>query len=184
MKDILLTILWPFSFLWNLIKYERLSKNVYYDWLAFIAEPAQSQFFEVIQNLGFLRVDGQRSLVAQHQLPTEIYNVIGQQMTEAEDMTGIAEEIVKSRMEPVLLKLLNSGWIDTITLKHIYGGNGLVITFMSNIYENQFQELRQSNKFWIALIAGCIHLLIYGYIIYGYIIYGYVIANMVQLVVL
>lgn len=174
MKDLLLIILWPFSFLWNLIKYERLAKNTYYDWLAFIAEPAQSTFFEVIQNLGFLRIDAQRSLVAQHQLPTEIYNVIGQQMTEAEDMTGIAEELVKSRMEPVLLKLLNSGWIDTITLKHIYGGNGLVITFMSNIYENQFQELRQSNKFWIALIAGCIHLLIYGYVI----------ANVIQLVVL
>ena len=174
MKDILLTILWPFKHLWNLIKYERLAKNTYYDWLAFIAEPAQSQFFEVIQNLGFLRIDGQRALVAQHQLPTEIYNVIGQQMTEAEDMTGIAEEIVKSRMEPVLLKLLNSGWIDTITLKHIYGGNGLVITFMSNIYENQFQELRQSNKFWIALVASCVHVLIYGYLI----------ANAVQLVVL
>lgn len=173
MKDILLTILWPFSFLWNLTKYERLSKNTYYDWLAFIAEPAQSVFFEVIQNLGFLRIDKQRSLVAQHQLPTEIYNVIGQQMTEAEDMTGIAEEIVKSRMEPVLIKLLDSGWIDTITLKHIYGGNGLVITFMSNIYENQFQILRQSNKFWPAIIASCIHLCFYGYVI----------ANVVQLVV-
>lgn len=173
MKDSLLTILWPFSFLWNLTKYERLSKNTYYDWLAFMAEPTQSVFFEVIQNLGFLRIDGQRSLVAQHQLPTEIYNVIGQQMTEAEDMTGIAEEIVKSRMEPVLLKLLDSGWIDVITLKHIYGGNGLVITFMSNVYETQYQELRQSSKFWAALIAGCIHMLIYGYLI----------ANLVQIVV-
>lgn len=163
MKDFLITVLWPWRFFVSLIRNERLSKRTYYEWLDFMAEPAQVEFFETIKNLGFLRVDKQRLLVAQHQLPTEIYNVIGQQMTEAEDMTGIAEEIVKSRMEPVLLKLLNSGWIDTITLKHIYGGNGLVITFMSNVYENEFQALKQSNLFWTAIIAQCVHMLLYGY---------------------
>lgn len=173
MKDFLLTILWPWRFFVSLIQNERLSKRTYHEWLDFMAEPAQTEFFETIKNLGFLRVDKQRSLVAQHLLPTEIYNVIGQQMTEAEDMTGIAEEIVKSRMEPVLLKLLDSGWIDTITLKHIYGGNGLVITFMSNVYENEYQALKQSNLFWTATIAQCAHMLLYGYAL----------ANLVQLMV-
>lgn len=148
-----LAIIMPVVHIAHLYKLKHLSSKTYYKWLKFIESREQVELFNALNSLQFMRSDSQRALIAQHKLPTSIYNVIKGEFTEYDDVSGIADELIKSRLEPVLLGLLNSGWVDTITFHHLYLGNGIVVTFLSNVYEIEYHTEKSSILSIYALIS-------------------------------
>lgn len=147
------TLLCPWQSIVQFYKLRKKSIKTYAEWCEFIGSPDNIQFFTLLRNLGFYASNNKRYFVSQVQLPQEIYNVISNSVTEVDDSLGIAEEVIKSRMEPILLKLINTGWIDTITLSHAYMGNGVVATIMSNVYEVDLQSLKESDTLKYAYIG-------------------------------
>lgn len=133
----------------------RHKSNKSFNWFVndFMQQEEQSYIAQYLTNIGFKVHSTSRALVAQTQLPKEVYDAMGGRQNDMEeiDVYGVMEYVMHERMQGVFAQLEKHNLLDIITLKHIYIGNGIICTVMSNLYEAEYQELKEEEPCYTAL---------------------------------
>jgi hypothetical protein len=66
------------------------------------------------------------------------------------DVYGVMEYVMHERMQGVFVQLEKHNLLDVVTLKHIYLGNGVILTMLSNVHEAEFQDMLENEPVLVA----------------------------------
>lgn len=142
---------WPLAI--KAIKLKRQSAKLF-DWFLndFMAQDEQQYLVQYLNNIGFRVQERSRALIAQTKLPQEVYDAMGGRQNDMEDIDvyGVMEYVMHERMQGVFAQLEKHNLLDVVTLKHIYLGNGVILTMLSNVHEAEFQDMLENEPVLVA----------------------------------
>lgn len=142
---------WPLAI--KAIKLKRQSAKLF-DWFLndFMEQDEQQYLVQYLNNIGFRVQERSRALIAQTKLPQEVYDAMGGRQNDMEDIDvyGVMEYVMHERMQGVFAQLEKHNLLDVVTLKHIYLGNGVILTMLSNVHEAEFQDMIENEPVLVA----------------------------------
>ena len=142
---------WPLAI--KAIKLKRQSAKLF-DWFLndFMEQDEQQYLVQYLNNIGFRVQERSRALIAQTKLPQEVYDAMGGRQNDMEDIDvyGVMSYVMHERMQGVFAQLEKHNLLDVVTLKHIYLGNGVILTMLSNVHEAEFQDMLENEPVLVA----------------------------------
>lgn len=151
--DVIKTFLfgWPLAI--KAVKLKQQSTDLF-DWFVndFMIQEEQQYLVQYLNNIGFRVQERSRALIAQTKLPQEVYDAMGGRQNDMEDIDvyGVMEYVMHERMQGVFVQLEKHNLLDVVTLKHIYLGNGVILTMLSNVHEAEFQDMLENEPVLVA----------------------------------